>query len=344
MIMITTWIAAAIAGWLVLILPAAAQTPTHPLAGKILDTRTGAITELTDPALIPKLFPCGAITLLGEVHDNAAHHEMRATLIRSLQQGIDKTCGAHAYVLEHISADQQAGLDKLDALDKQARRLATASDLFRFLDWDKSGWPAARIFATLIQEVVDSRRPILAGNPARDATRKVAKEGVGALDPQLARRLGLDRPLDAPLADDLLGELEASHCGVMPKSAFTNMAAAQRYRDAYMADVALDCRPSPWRRRDFRRQRTRPQRSRHSVVHPPACPGAKVHFGRLRRDRGRQDQCVHLWPTRPRRHARRRLRRLRSPRRARGPVRSHAQAREELTIYPRPPVENSGQA
>jgi uncharacterized iron-regulated protein len=238
--MITTWIAAAIAGWLVLILPAAAQTPTHPLAGKILDTRSGALTELADPALIPKLFPCGAITLLGEVHDNAAHHEMRATLIRSLQQGIDKTCGAHAYVLEHISADQQAGLDKLDAFDKQARRLATASDLFRFLDWDKSGWPAARIFATLIQEVVDSRRPILAGNPARDATRKVAKEGVGALDPQLARRLGLDRPLDAPLADDLLGELEASHCGLMPKSAFTNMAAAQRYRDAYMADVALD--------------------------------------------------------------------------------------------------------
>ena len=73
MIMITTWIAAAIAGWLVLILPAAAQSPSHPLAGQILDTRTDVISSRRT-RVIPNLFPCETITLLGEVHDNAAHH------------------------------------------------------------------------------------------------------------------------------------------------------------------------------------------------------------------------------------------------------------------------------
>lgn len=223
----------------VLALPVAAETLTHPLAGKIVDTRTGAITELADPALIPKLFPCGAITLLGEVHDNGEHHRMRASLIRTFPPKTEAGCQASAFVFEHISADQQAGLDQFDTFNRQARRLGTAGDLFRFVDWDKSGWPAARLFAPLIEQVVDSRRPILAGNPARELTRKVAKEGLGALAPTLTAGLVLDKPLAPDLQDDLLGELEASHCGLMPKTAFGNMAMAQRYRDAIMADVAL---------------------------------------------------------------------------------------------------------
>ena len=220
-------------------LSATAETSAHPLSGKILDARTGALTELSDPALIAKLFPCDAITLLGEVHDNPMHHEMRAKLIGSLRPGDDERCGIRAFVLEHISVDQQAGLDKFAAFDGAARRRATAGDLFRFLDWDKSGWPAVGIYAPLIQAIIDSGQPILAGNPGRTSTREVARNGVAALNPTLADRLRLAQPLAADLADDLLGELEASHCGLMPKSAFGNMATAQRYRDANMADVAL---------------------------------------------------------------------------------------------------------
>ena len=240
MIMITTWIAAAIAGWLVLILPAAAQAPTHPLAGHIVVAGTNVTIVVGEPGDHSHLIPCDTITLLGEVHDNPDHHRMRAKLIRSLHLSINESCEAKSFVFEHISADQQPGLDKFATFDREARRLATAGDLFRLVDWDKSGWPATRIFAPLIQEVIDSRRPILAGNPTRDSMRKAANEGLVALDPALARKLALDQPLDAILADDLLGELEASHCGMMPKSAFTNMAVAQRYRDAYMADVALE--------------------------------------------------------------------------------------------------------
>ena len=52
-------------------------------------------------------------------------------------------------------------------------------------------------------------------------------------------RNGGEGPLEPRLQDALLGELEESHCGMMPKSAFVNMAFAQRYRDAYLADALV---------------------------------------------------------------------------------------------------------
>lgn len=218
-----------------LALPAAAQS-SHPLVGRIFDTRTGALAAIGDATLIPQLFPCHAITLLGEVHDNGEHHKMRADLIA----GADKTpCRPRAVVFEHINADQQGGLDKFDDFDSKAQGADTTDDLFRFIDWDKSGWPSAGLFAPLMRQAIAGRRPIFAGNPSRDMTRKVSKDGVGALDPAVASRLGLDKPLDAALDDALLTELGGGHCGMMPKTAFGSMAMVQRYRDASIADAAL---------------------------------------------------------------------------------------------------------
>ena len=230
-----------LAAMLIFAPPVAAQTivPSHPLVGKIFDTRTGVLMELTNPSLGPMLCPADGITLLGEVHDNPAHHTLRANLFQPTGIGVGPRCDAAAYVFEHINTDQQSGLAKLAQFDKEARRLATSNDLFRFLEWDKSGWPPSRIFTPLIQNVVDSRRPILAGNPSPDDTRRVARQGLSALAPERVTSLGLDQPLDADLQDSLLTELEASHCGLMPKTAFGNMAASQRFKDAHMADVAL---------------------------------------------------------------------------------------------------------
>ena len=235
---LATWITATLSCWLILALPAAAQSSPHPLVGKIFDTRTSALSDLSDPALLSKLFPCGGITLLGEVHDNTDHHQMRATLIRGATTQ-RSTCAPPAFVFEHISADQQAGLDAFIELRKSARRPATASDFFRLLEWDKSGWPSSKSYTPLVRDVVRSKAPILAGDPGRVQTRRVAKEGIGAIEPDQLSRLGLDMPLAPASNDALLTELEASHCGLMPKSAFGRMAAAQRYRDAYMADIAL---------------------------------------------------------------------------------------------------------
>ena len=63
--------------------------------------------------------------------------------------------------------------------------------------------------------------------------------GAAALPEDEQKRLRLEKPLPAKLNDALLDELEASHCGLMPKSAFGNMALAQRYRDAHQAAVLV---------------------------------------------------------------------------------------------------------
>ena len=220
--------------------PAVAQT-AHPLVWKIVETRTGIVTDLTDPALVRALFPCGAITLLGEVHDNADHHRMRAKLLEVEHDAggeMRNNCGGPAFVFEHITSDQQTALDEF-WLGRHRTHGGTVDSLLRHLQWGKSGWPSALLFRPLLQQAIRLGSRIVPGNPAREVTRKVAKQGLDALDTANAVLLGLDVPLAPASNDALLSELEASHCGLMPKSAFGNMAVAQRYRDSYMADVAL---------------------------------------------------------------------------------------------------------
>ena len=205
------------------------------------DTRSGSVTDLGDPSLIPKLFPCGAITLLGEVHDNADHHTMRAKLLEVEHDAggeMRHNCSGPAFVFEHISADQQTALDNFWRNRHSSHGRMTRT-LFAMLKWSSSGWPGEGMFAPIFEQAIRFGSTILPGNPEPDSARRVAKQGPSALDPEVVRRLAIDAPLAPALNDALLTELEASHCGLMPKSAFGNMATAQRYRDAYMADVAL---------------------------------------------------------------------------------------------------------
>src|SRR5690606_16803289 len=72
--------------------------------------------------------------------------------------------------------------------------------------------------------------------PAR-AIRDVARSGFSALGPSEQSRLGLDAQLEPPLRAALIAEIEASHCGLLPDTAFAPMALAQQYRDANLADA-----------------------------------------------------------------------------------------------------------
>jgi uncharacterized iron-regulated protein len=245
---LTAIIAACLAVWLMPASPAMAQTPAHPLIGKIVDTRTGALTELTDPALVRSLFPCGAITLLGEVHDNPDHHKMRAGLVLAIRlhsrggdlHGVPEGCLAEgAFVMEHIDQKQEDVAMLFLGCAWWHVECSFANDLLTRMGWDTSGWPPAKIYYPLFQSIINARWYLKAGNPGNAIVRRISKEGLGAVDQDTVRSFKLDEPLDSALSDALLTELEASHCGLMPKTAFGNMAVAQRFKDANMADVAL---------------------------------------------------------------------------------------------------------
>jgi uncharacterized iron-regulated protein len=221
----------------------------HELAGQVYDVHHGKLIDLAEETA--RLRPDGiirleggsflylpeGIVLLGEVHDNPIHHQVRAWLIA--QTARLRPQWRPAVVFEQIRADQQPAVNQFKALGQECCRLTTGADLLRLLEWDKSGWPPAEIFRPLFDAVIAGRLPIYPGDPARERVRAVARGGAEALGPEERVGLGLATPLSAPLAEDLTRELVDSHCGAMPPQAFGGMAAAQRYRDAHLADALL---------------------------------------------------------------------------------------------------------
>lgn len=172
------------------------------------------------------IIPAGAVELVGEVHDNAEHHKVQAAGIQGATRSV---------VFEQLRTDQQPAIEAFMALPTDSR---TLDAFFKAVDWEKSGW-SKYDYKPLFEAVLAAGLPIYAGDAPRDLIRKASKEGAAAIPADEQKRLGLDVPLDPILHDASLTEIEASHCGMMPKSAFGGMAFAQRVRDATLADVAL---------------------------------------------------------------------------------------------------------
>lgn len=233
------------AGVLLAVVPAAAQEvmwpktwvskglADHPLVGKIYAPHN---KKYLSPKAYLQSLVWPRFVLLGEIHDNPDHHILQGLAIRSMAGGQPQV------VFEHFQTNQQSlidafhtGLTKADAVGDEA-----ATRLFVVTNWPGSGWPSQEIFRPVVNAVLSRKGRILAGNPPRERVRKIARQGLDAVSQDARRRLRLDVPLAGDLLDGLLTELEASHCGLMPKSAFGNMAIAQRLRDGHMARAMVD--------------------------------------------------------------------------------------------------------
>jgi uncharacterized iron-regulated protein len=208
----------------------------HPLCGKIYATKTaravpdqattcadGRMGHLADAvAAVNKV---GGVVILGEVHDNPDHHQLRAHLISA----------AGAIVFEQIKVDQD---QSITTFFEAAGDKATVEGFKRAVEWDKSGWDQTS-YDPLLAAVLGRGKRIYAGDAARADLMAVAKKGVAVLPTADSQRLGLMQPLGEALDQASLTEIEEAHCGMLPKQALPGMAAAQRYRDAQIAQSAL---------------------------------------------------------------------------------------------------------
>jgi uncharacterized iron-regulated protein len=224
----------------------------HPLMGRVWDGAKGALVDepvddfrrgsCSDPGYgaVIKALHDADIAYLGEVHDNAAHHQLRGDLVDAPAAAAKQNFEWHpsGIVFEQLRVDQQLALDKFAELKASTPDQATLPEFKSLIDWDKSGWQQYN-YDQLLQAAIDAKLPIYAGDVTRDAIMKVAKEGETALPAEDRTRLKLDVPLGPKLDDASLSEIEEAHCGTMPKEAFTGMAYAQRYRDATLADNVL---------------------------------------------------------------------------------------------------------
>ena len=164
------------------------------------------------------------IVILGEVHDNPVHHQLRADLVGR----------AGAVAFEQLRADQQG------ALDKQALEPApTTLDAFKAAtNWAKSGWDQTT-YDPLLTAVLRPKLPMYAADVPRSAMMDLVKKGATSISEEERGRLALAAPWSAALMAAALVEIEEAHCGALPKEAHAGMAIAQRYRDAHLADITL---------------------------------------------------------------------------------------------------------
>ncbi len=165
-----------------------------------------------------------SIVLFGEVHDNAAQHELRLAWVRRWLES-----GARPVMLfEPFDRQRQSSLD--EAL---ARSGGTTSDDVILAG---SGAPASEIrgwhwpyYAPLIQLALQYRLPILAANVSREETRQIIRSGLAAA--------GFRDDVPADIMQAQSSSIEQSHCGMIDAAMAQRMASAQVARDQFMAQL-----------------------------------------------------------------------------------------------------------
>jgi uncharacterized iron-regulated protein len=191
---------------------------------RVMDATTGA--PLTADALTSRL--AGAdVVLLGELHDNPAHHRVRGALVAS-------AAGRRAsYVFEHFTRSAAPIARPADAEAREAWLDRTG--------FDRTGW-AWPVHAPLVDAALATGRPMRGSNLSREALREVVRRGAAA-GPTDVQPLLAAAPMSDTLRRGLEAELVAGHCGALPASMLPGMRDAQVVRDAAMAQALVAARP-----------------------------------------------------------------------------------------------------
>ena len=163
------------------------------------------------------------IVLLGEVHDNAEQHALRAAALRQwLVQG-----ARPAFAFEQFDRERQPDIER-------ARRERPADTDYLIAQAKGSGdwrWEAYRPFVALALEY---DLPIIAANLSRAEAMQVAKDGWSALfDAATRDALRLDAlPTDFRRKHE--DAIAIGHCNLLPADALPALARAQIARDIVM--------------------------------------------------------------------------------------------------------------
>jgi uncharacterized iron-regulated protein len=171
-----------------------------------------------------------ALVLLGEVHDNAALHLRRWTVLRrALAAG-----WRPAVAMEQFDVDRQADIER-------ARRERPGDVEHLIAQAGRGGWDWAH-YRPLIGLALAHALPLIAADLPDAAARRLVRENAAAvLGAMRAGELGLAGPRALPIDDAWRaaqqGEIARGHCDALPAALLPGMARAQFARDAVMADA-----------------------------------------------------------------------------------------------------------
>jgi uncharacterized iron-regulated protein len=204
-----------------------AQTGDHPLIGTIWDLNNAARSTLEN--LLAAL-RAARFRLLGEVHDNPAHHAARVKLLDALgESGLKPAVAFEQFDRPRDKALQQ----RLAAGDLSAEAVAQA------VQFDRKGWNWD-LYRPLVEAALRHRMPLRAANLSRSEAARIAKEGTAALGAKSISELRLEA-VWSPEKERVLREIVyEGHCRAIPEALAGKIGVAQRARDATLAEALLD--------------------------------------------------------------------------------------------------------
>lgn len=161
------------------------------------------------------------VLVVGEIHDNPAHHEMQAELVQSF--------APEALVFEMLTSEQARHVTPSVRNDMNA--LADA------VDWADTGWPDFGMYYPIFEAAPEAR--IYGAQIPRDVARAAFEKGVAENFLGDAVRFGLTEPLPKKERKQREAMQMASHCDALPQHLVPAMVDIQRLRDAELARIAL---------------------------------------------------------------------------------------------------------
>lgn len=169
-------------------------------------------------AEVPQLARDAQVVVLGEQHDNPAHHVRQAEWVAALQPS--------ALVFEMLTPEQET---------KARFDWVGQADLDAAIGWSDSAWPSFDMYYPIFAAAPDA--VIYGAGVLRDELRAQLQSPLGAH--ALAAQFGLDQPADPEEQAAREALQAAAHCGALPENLLPMMVDAQRIRDMALADAAL---------------------------------------------------------------------------------------------------------
>jgi len=186
------------------------------VAGAIVDSSGKPVTD----AVLFKAMSKADYVLIGEKHDNNAHHLIESRLIQERLQ----TQPGSAVVFEMLDSSQSAAISRLS-------RSNSLDEIKTGLSWPEKGWDFS-VYGPLFTQANAGGR-LLAGNISKAEIGKVYQGGIVALNDPV--RFATTFEVDDSVKAVLMEQIYEAHCGMQSKQTLEPMLSIQLAKDASMA-------------------------------------------------------------------------------------------------------------
>ncbi|MFK0089853.1 ChaN family lipoprotein [Pseudomonas sp. NPDC090755] len=196
----------------------AAVEPEIAQWGAIVELGTGR--QISAAQLLDELAPASTL-MVGEVHDNLAHHLIEQWLVARLAERRRQG----AVVLEMLDSDQQRPVAEVQAWLREGNQVR-ASRLRQIMHWNER-WRWEQ-YGSLVESLMPAPYPLLAGNLSTVERKRLMSTADA----------GVERRFPTPaIAGRQREHIVQMHCGQIDAGRLHGMLAIQHARDLRMAQV-----------------------------------------------------------------------------------------------------------